>query len=129
MCKIYYFNSTDITNGYQRLVNNNVQSANRRMTSCFQSTTTLYIFCFYQNIEYNFIVIVYQSSLKLEKKLEATIDSGESRNGNEYIFFKGIYLFVNIRKCNAFDPADWLFWSKDGEIKSGGRGASQIRKS
>lgn len=34
-----------------------------------------------------------------------------------YFYFKG-YLFVNTRKCNAFDPGDWLFWSKASEIKS-----------
>ena len=96
MCKIYYFNSTDITNGYQRIVNNYVISANRKMTSCFQSSTTQYIFCFYQNIEYNFTIIVYEPSLQLEEKLKATIDSGESGAGNEYIFFKGIYLINNV---------------------------------
>ena len=96
MCKIYYFNSTDITNGYQRVVNNYVQCANRRMTSCFQSPTTLYIFCFYQTIYYKFRVIVYEPNLNLTQKLEETIDNGESGNGNEYIFFKCIYLIDNV---------------------------------
>ena len=47
MCKIYYFHSSDITNGYQRVAYKFAKCANRRITSCFQSTTTNYIFCFY----------------------------------------------------------------------------------
>lgn len=34
-----------------------------------------------------------------------------------YFYFKG-YFFVNTRKFSAFDPGDWLFWSKASEIKS-----------
>ena len=76
MCKIYYFNSTDITNGYERVVNKNTPCAKRRITSCFQSFITLYIFCFYQNTELEFIVIIYEPKLDLPEALRATLDTG-----------------------------------------------------
>ena len=95
MCKIYYFNSTDITSGYERVVNTYYMSANRKIASCFQSPTTRYIFCFYQNIFFNFVIIAIEPTLELPYKYLDTIDKGENGDGNEYIFFKGVYLINN----------------------------------
>jgi len=95
MCKIYYFNSTDITNGYERVNKSDYLSANRKIASCFQSPTTNYIFCFYQNMYFYFNIIVIEPTLKLNSKLEKSIDLGEDNNDSEYIFFKGIYLINN----------------------------------
>ena len=97
MCKIYYFNSTIIENGYERVVNNNNQSANRRMSSCFQSSASYSIFCFYQNNVFEFTIIIYEPKLKLNHKLNKTIDTGESNDENNiYIFFKGIHLVDDV---------------------------------
>ena len=95
MCKIYYFNSTNITNGYERVSKNDFLSANRKITSCFQSPTTNYIFCFFQNIYLYFNIIVIEPTLELNTKINMIIDSGENGDDNEYIFFKGIYLINN----------------------------------
>jgi len=95
MCKIYYFNSTDITNGYERVTNTYYQSAKRRISNCFQSPTTFYIFCFFQNNYLYFNIIVIEPKLELPYKLIQNIDSGEDATENEYIFFKGIYLINN----------------------------------
>jgi len=95
MCKIYYFNSTDIINGYERVNKSDYLSANRKIASCFQSPTTNYIFCFYQNMYFYFNIIVIEPTLKLNSKLEKSIDLGEDNNDSEYIFFKGIYLINN----------------------------------
>ena len=46
ICKIYYFSSTNINSGYTRVVFKPFRSANRRIASCFQSPTSLIIFCF-----------------------------------------------------------------------------------
>ena len=96
MCKIYYFNSTNITNGYERVVNKNTPCAKRRITSCFQSSTTFYIFCFYQNTNYEFMTIIYEPDLNLTEKLRTTLDKGESGVDNEFIFFKCVYLIGNV---------------------------------
>ena len=96
MCKIYYFNSTNINNGYERVVNKNYLSANRRITSCFQSPTSLLIFCFYQSDAYNFHIIVYEPNLDLDEKTNKIIDSGDKSEGNIYIFFKGVCLLDNV---------------------------------
>ena len=95
MCKIYYFNSTDITNGYERVAKTDYLSANRKIISCFQSETTYYIFCFYQNLYLFFHIIVFEPTLELDSKIDMAIDSGENGDDNEYIFFKGIYLINN----------------------------------
>ena len=95
MCKIYYFNSTDITNGYESVSKTDYLSANRLIISCFQSQTTYYIFCFYQNINYSFQIIIFEPTLKLNSKIDMSIDEGENGDGNEFIFFKGIYLINN----------------------------------
>ena len=95
MCKIYYFNSTDITNGYERVVNTYYPSAKRIISNCFQSPTTFYIFCFFQNNNLYFTIIVIEPKLELPYQLIQNIDSGEDATENEYIFFKGIYLINN----------------------------------
>ena len=99
MCKIYYFNSTNITNGYERVTNTYYQSAKRRISNCFQSPTTLYIFCLFQNNTLYFNIIVIEPKLELPYKLIQNIDSGEDSTENEYIneyiFLKGIYLINN----------------------------------
>ena len=97
MCKIYYFNSTDITNGYERVVNTYYPSAERKITSCFQSPTTYNIFCFYQNVYFYFTIIIIEPNLELPYKYAQAIDKGEYEYepGNEYIFFKGVYLINN----------------------------------
>ena len=94
--KIYYFNSSNITNGYTRVKFQNVPCAKRKITSCFQSSTTYYIFCFYQNTNYEFTVIVYQPNLELEVKKEEKIGDGSPGEENENIFFKCIYLINNM---------------------------------
>ena len=96
MCKIYYFNSTDITNGYERVVNTYYASANRKIASCFQSPTTYYIFCFFQNIYFFFEIIVIEPKFELPYKCLQNIDYGQNGDGNEYIFFKGVYLINNV---------------------------------
>ena len=96
MCKIYYFNSTDISNGYERVANRNTPSAKRKITSCFQSPITSYIFCFYQNDNYEFMIIIYEPKLELNEKLRKVLDTGESNDEDEYIFFKCIYLISNV---------------------------------
>ena len=96
MCKIYYFNSTIIENGYERVVNNNNISANRRMSSCFQSSVSYSIFCFYQTNDFKFTIIIYEPKLKLNHKLSKEIDTGESGDENIYIFFKGIHLVDDV---------------------------------
>ena len=95
MCKIYYFNSTDITKGYERVSKMDFLSVNRKIISCFQSPATNYIFCFYQNINLYFNIIVFEPALELNTKINMPIDSGENGDDNEYIFFKGIYLINN----------------------------------
>ena len=97
MCKIYYFNSTDITNGYERVVNTYYPSAETKITSCFQSPTTYNIFCFYQNVYFYFTIIIIEPNLELPYKYAQAIDKGEYEYepGNEYIFFKGVYLINN----------------------------------
>ena len=95
MCKIYYFNSTDISNGYERVVNTYYISAKRKISNCFQSPTTFYIFCFFQNIYLSFTIILIEPKLELPSKLIKNIDLGEDSTENEYIFFKGIYLINN----------------------------------
>jgi hypothetical protein len=96
MWKIYYFNSTDITNGYERVVRTYDFSANRKIASCFQSPTTYYIFCFYQNIYFYFTIIAIEPTFELHYKYYDYIDKGENGDGNEYIFFKGVYLINNV---------------------------------
>ena len=95
MCKIYYFNSTDITNGYERVSKIDKLSVDRKIISCFQSQTTYYIFCFYQNVLFYFQIIVLEPSLNLNSKIDTSIDLGENGDENEFIFFKGIYLINN----------------------------------
>ena len=95
MIKIYYFTSPDINNGYTRVVYKMYECAKRRMVSCFQSSTTYYIYCFYQKTNYEFFAIVHQPNLELTMLKEKKIDSGYSGTENEYIFFKCIYLVDN----------------------------------
>ena len=97
MCKIYYFSSTDINSGYTRVVYKGIKSANRRISSCYQSLDTLYIFCFYQNPEQKFKIIIFEPNLELEQICDADIEPKEKGEGegNEYIFFKGVYLVGN----------------------------------
>ena len=98
MFKIYYFNSTDITNGYERVINTYYASANRKITSCFQSPTTYYIFCFFQNIYISFLIVVIEPKLELPHIYSQVIDSSEYQTEylNEYIFFKVVYLINNV---------------------------------
>ena len=78
MCKVYYFNSTDITNGYEIVGSKGISCANRKMSSCFQSIKNYYIFCFYQNIDYVLKVVIFKPNLNLDIQLIADIDSCES---------------------------------------------------
>ena len=96
MIKIYYFTSPDISNDYVRVVFKSSQCAHRKIASCFQSSTKYYIYCFYQKTNYEFFAIVYQPNLELTMLKEKKIDSGDSGKGNEYIFFKCIYLVDNV---------------------------------
>jgi len=98
MFKIYYFNSTDITNGYERVIRIYYTSANRKIASCFQSPTTYYIFCFFQNFYIYFEIIIIEPTLKLDYKYSQVIDKGEygDEYANEYIFFKVVYLINNV---------------------------------
>ena len=93
MCKIYYFNSTDISNGYLSVSNTYYNSANRKISSCFQSPISNYIFCFFQNQSLFFNIIVIEPKLQLPYKLIQNIDEDDTENEN--IFFKGIYLINN----------------------------------
>ena len=95
MCKIYYFNSTDISKGYERVKNTYYTSSNRKISTCFQSPTSNYIFCFFQNNSFFFNIIVIEPNLELTCKLIKNIDLGEDSEENENIFFKGIYLINN----------------------------------
>ena len=96
MVKIYYFTSPDISNDYKRVVFRFSKCANRRIASCFQSSTTYYIYCFYQKTNFEFFAAVYQPDLELTMLKEKKIDSGDSGTDNEYIFFKCIYLVDNV---------------------------------
>ena len=96
MCKPYSFNSSNINNGFERHVNRNARCAKRKITSCFQSSSTFYIFCFYQKNNYEFVIIIYEPQLNLPELLKKSIDTGESGDENEFIFFKCIYLVNNV---------------------------------
>jgi len=91
--KIYYFNSTDISHGYESVATNDFLSANRKITSCFQSPTSNYIFCFFQNVLCYFYILVFEPNYELGLKAMIEIDKGED---DEDIFFKGIYLINNV---------------------------------
>ena len=92
MVKIYNFTSPDITNDYLRVIHKYVECVDRRITSCFQSLTKYNIFCFFQDNDYYFSVVVFEPDLSLSNKKVGIIDSGETGEGNEFIFFKGVYL-------------------------------------
>ena len=92
MVKIYNFTSPDITNDYLRVIHKYVECVDRRITSCFQSLTKYNIFCFFQDNDYYFSVVVFEPDLSLSNKKVGIIDSGETGDGNEFIFFKGVYL-------------------------------------
>ena len=96
VCKIYVFNSTDIAHGYKSVANTDFRTTNRKISSCFQSPTTNYIFCFYQNILCFFYIIVLEPNFELETKQMIEIDIGEYSNDNENIFYKGVYLINNV---------------------------------
>ena len=78
MVKIYYFTSPDISNDYIRVVYKMYECANRRIASCFQSSTTYYIYCFYQKTNFEFFAAVYKPALALTLLKEKKIDSGDS---------------------------------------------------
>ena len=63
MIKIYYFTSPDISNDYVRVVYRMYECADRRIASCFQSSTKYYIYCFYQKTNNEFFAIVHQPNL------------------------------------------------------------------
>ena len=96
MVKIYYFTSPDISKDYERVVYKMSECANRKIASCFQSSTKYYIYCFYQKTNYEFFAAVYKPALELTLLKEKKIDSGDSGTENEYIFFKCIYLVDNV---------------------------------
>jgi len=96
ICKIYYFNSTDISHGYEIVANIDFQSANRKIISCFQSPISNYIFCFFQDFLCLFYVLVFEPNYELKLKNMIEIDTSEYFGDNENIFFKGVYLINNV---------------------------------
>ena len=96
ICKIYYFNSTDIAHGYESVANLDLLTINRKIISCFQSPTSYYIFCFFQNILSFFFIIVIQPTIQLNLEQMIQIDIGDTYGSNEYIFYKGINLINNV---------------------------------
>ena len=96
VCKIYYFNSTDIAYGYESVANIDFQTTNRKIISCFQSPTSYYIFCFYQNVINLFYIIIIEPTFQLNLKQMKQIDIGDSYENNEEVFLKGIYLINNV---------------------------------
>jgi len=96
ICKIYYFNSTDIAHGYESVANLDLRTINRKIISCFQSPTSNYIFCFYQNILSLFFIIIIQPTIQLNLEQMIQIDIGDTYGNNEYVFYKGINLINNV---------------------------------
>ena len=98
MCKIYTFSSTNIKVGYERVVHQYFFSSNRKITNCFQSTLSYYIFCFYQDDSYNFSIVYFEADLSLTYKGKTEIDLGDNddNENNIYIFLKGIHLFDDV---------------------------------
>ena len=95
-----------VTGIAERHVYKNDRCAKRKITSCFQSYSTFYIFCFYQSNNYEFIIIIYEPQLNLPQLLKMSIDTGESGDENEFIFFKCIHLVNNV--TNDFLKEDML---------------------
>ena len=76
LTKIMSFNSTDISNGYTRIIyQTDFSTSFGKISSCFEDLPSYYIFCLFLDREYQFKLVVYESTLELSYKYSNKIDS------------------------------------------------------
>ena len=83
------FTSLDISKS-QPFDSKKAPSSPAKMISCYE-TLSNDIVCFYQNLEYEYIMIVYDYDLN--EKTNDTIAQGSNKAGNENLFFKCIHFY------------------------------------
>ena len=97
MLKYYYFNSNNIVNGYIRVKQKyKTCTYNKKMSSCFQAHPSNYIFCFFVDSNFKYMLHIYEPTNEMNKKFEKDIDSGEFAEENERLFLKTIHLKGNV---------------------------------
>ena len=84
------FTSLDIKNNNQIFETQKEETTDAKIVSCYE-TLNNFIVCFYQNKEYNYIMVVYDYDLN--KKVNIQIAEGISTEGYDKLFFKCIHFF------------------------------------